>query len=100
MKQALIVFIGGGLGATARYWLTGAVYRYVSSSFPYGTITVNVFGCLLIGFFMSFFGDRLVTSSDVISFLTKSVSAVANIFFTTVMCLGATWLGSLIGKQI
>ncbi len=48
--QSLIVGIGGILGAISRYlleWLvkmiTGAVL------FPFGTLTVNMLGCLLIG---------------------------------------------------
>ena len=124
MKQAIIVFIGGGLGATARYWLSGAVYRFMSSQFPYGTITVNVLGCLLIGFLMSFFADRFIISPNLRLFLTlgflggfttfstfsyetmqlfrdgQNLSAFANVFYTTLNCLAATWIGSIIGKQL
>ena len=45
----LLVFVGGGLGAAARYLLQGAVYRFTGAAFPYGTIAVNVLGCFLIG---------------------------------------------------
>ena len=37
------------LGAGARYWLGGAVQLWVGSLIPYGTLGVNVLGCLLIG---------------------------------------------------
>ncbi len=54
MKLALIhaavVGIGGFLGALARYGLSGFVHRFAATSgFPYGTLVVNLFGCLLIG---------------------------------------------------
>lgn len=54
MKVALIhaavVGIGGFLGALARYGLSGLVHRiHGTSDFPYGTLAVNLSGCLLIG---------------------------------------------------
>lgn len=56
MKLALInaVMVGSGgfLGALARYGLGGLVQRQVpGATFPYGTLVVNLMGCLLIGFF-------------------------------------------------
>jgi fluoride exporter len=48
--HALVVGIGGFLGALARYGLGGLVHRIPGTSgFPYGTLVVNLFGCLLIG---------------------------------------------------
>ena len=54
MKTALInaaaVGSGGFLGALARYGLSGLVHRQFSqATFPYGTLTVNLLGCLAIG---------------------------------------------------
>lgn len=54
MKVAVIhaafVGIGGFLGALARYGLSGMVHRFgATSGFPYGTLVVNLLGCLLIG---------------------------------------------------
>ncbi|WP_439664192.1 fluoride efflux transporter CrcB [Lentzea sp. HUAS TT2] len=47
---ALVVFLGAALGAPARYLLDRFVQSRHSSDFPLGTLTVNVVGCLLIGF--------------------------------------------------
>jgi len=48
--NSAIVGSGGFIGAMARYGLSGLVYRQVPLSvFPYGTIVVNLVGCLLIG---------------------------------------------------
>lgn len=54
MKAALInaaiVGSGGFVGALARYGLGGWVQRQVPlTTFPYGTLAVNLLGCLLIG---------------------------------------------------
>jgi len=46
----LLVGIGGFFGAVMRYLVSGWVQDILSNpSFPYGTLTVNVTGCLLIG---------------------------------------------------
>ncbi len=51
--RLLWVGSGGFLGAIARYAVSGWVYRWVGESvLPYGTIAVNLAGCLLIGFLM------------------------------------------------
>lgn len=51
MFNLLFVGAGGGLGAISRYIISGLVYRMLgTSAFPYGTLTVNVMGCFLIGF--------------------------------------------------
>jgi CrcB protein len=48
LKLALIA-LGGGLGTLARYGITGFAQRLSESQFPWGTLVVNVLGCLLIG---------------------------------------------------
>lgn len=51
MKQFLIVFLGGGLGSIMRYWVSKTLNPYFSNFFL-GTFSVNILGCLLIGFIM------------------------------------------------
>jgi fluoride exporter len=46
----LVVFLGAALGAPARYLLDRFVQSRHSLDFPFGTLVVNVLGCLLIGF--------------------------------------------------
>lgn len=41
--------LSGGLGAVARYVVTGAVQARVEGTFPWGTAVVNVTGALLLG---------------------------------------------------
>lgn len=50
MHNILLVGLGGFLGAIARYKLGGLVlHMTVQQRFPFGTFTVNVLGCLVVG---------------------------------------------------
>ena len=48
MNHILLIFIGSGLGATARYILSLQL-QSEGSKMPYGILTANLLGCLLIG---------------------------------------------------
>ncbi|CAN5223728.1 fluoride efflux transporter CrcB [soil metagenome] len=54
MKFIVAVGIGSLIGGISRYLLTQYVQEKFFSSFPYGTFTVNVLGCLLIGIVFGF----------------------------------------------
>lgn len=45
------VFLGSALGGMARYWCSGVTARAIGSTFPWGTLVVNVVGSMLIGLF-------------------------------------------------
>ena len=48
--NAIAVGSGGFIGAIGRYALSGLVHRQLPfATFPYGTLVVNLTGCLLIG---------------------------------------------------
>ena len=69
MKTALInaalVGTGGFIGAIARYGISGLVQRSAAlSSFPYGTLAVNMLGCLLIGIAVGLVESRQVFGPD------------------------------------
>lgn len=49
MKIAFLVGIGSFIGGMARYLVTLFVQQKALSSFPYGTMAVNIIGCFLIG---------------------------------------------------
>jgi fluoride exporter len=50
-----MVFLGGGLGSICRYLLGAAIQERTHSGFPFGTLAVNVLGCLAIGAIARFF---------------------------------------------
>lgn len=50
MRNILMVGIGGSIGAVLRYLIGGWVQKFSNNpSFPYGTLSVNLVGCFLIG---------------------------------------------------
>jgi len=50
MKDILLVGIGGFAGSVCRYLVGLSYLKAVGAGFPYGTLTVNLVGSLLIGF--------------------------------------------------
>lgn len=58
---AVLSLAAGSLaGGFARYWLAGAVYRGLGTSFPHGTFAVNMLGCFLLGLFDALAMSRFV----------------------------------------
>ena len=50
LRSAILVGLGGFVGSIVRYFVGGWVHRSLSlSTFPVGTLVVNVSGCFLIG---------------------------------------------------
>ncbi len=60
---------GGALGAMLRYTLTAWVDQRLQSTFPWGTLAVNVSGCLVIGILATLADERGVISQNLRIFL-------------------------------
>jgi len=60
LLQILYIAVGGSAGAVSRYLISGAVSRTSNDVFPWGTMAVNLFGSLLIGFFIELFSRSLI----------------------------------------
>jgi CrcB protein len=56
----LIIGIGGFLGCNARYLLGGWIAARYGTSFPYGTMVINVSGSFIIGFFLVLISERFI----------------------------------------
>lgn len=54
-QMFLAVFIGGGVGSTAR-WLLGLRLNPMHSAVPIGTLTANLLGAFIIGLGLAWFG--------------------------------------------
>jgi len=50
--------MGGAIGTLARYGVSGFAYKITTSTFPWGTLTVNVLGSFLIGLLWGIFESR------------------------------------------
>jgi len=67
MNTILAVAAGGAVGAVARYLLAANVTQRFGTGFPYGTLIVNLLGCLILGiltetFALKFHPPRLYQS--------------------------------------
>ena len=47
--KLLSLIIGGTAGTLARYFFTHVTYHFFGTSFPFGTLIVNLMGCFIIG---------------------------------------------------
>ena len=73
MNHILLVAIGGALGSVARY-LTGlATLRWFGPGFPWGTLTVNIVGGLIIGIFAELIARRFDGSQELRLFIITGI---------------------------
>ena len=121
----LFVAFGGALGSVSRY-LLGTWIQSVSKSidFPFGTLTVNLIGCFVIGFlsqlaeargvftsesralvFVGILGGFTTFSSfgnDTINLLRDgdTFNALANVGANVILGLALVWLGRTVAFWI
>ncbi len=125
MKSFLLIGLGGFFGATSRWLLAQSLDRWLlHSRFPYGIFTVNILGCLVIGYVMGLAHARdavpdharlLFVVGFLGSFTTYSTFswntlelfrtghpgyAVANLAVTVVVGMLAVWLGYSLATRI
>lgn len=123
MIHIVVISIGGALGALFRYWMAAAVNAQLGRDFPYGTLTVNVVGCLAAGFLSVLLIEKLDLNAEwrsalLIGFLGafttfsaftldtwhlietgESFKALINVMFTVIVCLTANWVGMIAARQ-
>jgi fluoride exporter len=117
----VVIGIGllGGVGAIARFVLDGAVSARLGTTFPYGTLAVNVSGAFVLGALAgAVVGaqvNRLVGAGLVGAFTTFSTWALesqrlgedgrmdlgaANFVVSLLLGLGAAWVGRRFGAWL
>ncbi len=70
MRNLIIIGLGGFCGAVLRYLISGGVQRWSQSvDFPYGTLAVNLLGCLIIGMLTRLDEFRSVLSPEMRFFI-------------------------------
>lgn len=52
MLHLLLVALGGAIGAALRHLVNQATLRLFGPGFPWGTFTVNIVGCFVMGLFV------------------------------------------------
>ena len=58
LSNYIWVALGAVVGASARYFLSLLIARNFSTTFPYGTLLINITGSLILGFFLVFSTER------------------------------------------
>ncbi|WP_303673164.1 fluoride efflux transporter CrcB [Vampirovibrio chlorellavorus] len=58
MNKAVLLIVGGSLGTLCRYYLADWGQSRWGVVFPFGTLLVNLLGCLLIGLLLGGFERR------------------------------------------
>ena len=119
----LAVALGSAAGGVLRYLVREWSLQWLPSSFPYGTLIVNVVGCLVAGYLLSYWQQTMVSpvvkASLMIGFLgalttfssfsvdtlllieqQKLLKAMLNIALNMSLSLIAVFLGAWIGGRI
>jgi fluoride exporter len=73
MISYLTVFIGAGIGGALRHGVNVAALRLLGSTFPFGTLAVNIIGGLVMGLIVEWFALKAGASQTLRLFLTTGV---------------------------
>jgi CrcB protein len=115
----IAVMVIGGIGSVCRYMVDRAVARRVARSFPFGTLTVNITGAVLLGFIggltLSHHAALLCGTAFVGAYTTFSTwmletqrlgeerqfqTAAANVVVSVALGIAAAYVGQLIAGLI
>jgi CrcB protein len=118
LRDLFLVGAGGFIGAVSRYVMSGLVHQAIPfSTFPAGTLAVNVVGCFIIGLLGGLADTRSVIGQDLRLFMFFGVlggfttfstfgyetlalvrdgehaRAAASVALHFSLCLGGAWMG-------
>lgn len=90
----------GALGTLARYGLGGFVQEFVDKLFPWGTVAVNLLGCLVFGMVWSSLEERWPGSGQMrtivlIGFLGAFTTFSTYLFEVEEMLRSSQWLPAM-----
>lgn len=124
MRSLWLVALGGALGAVARATLSTAIHLRWPSTLPWGTIVVNLTGCLILGLLSGVLQSRphlnetwrsfgavgvlgafttfSTFENETLALLERGAigPALGNVGVSVVVGLFAVWVGQAIGRAI
>ena len=124
MQKYLLIALGGALGSVARYWVGATISGRAGVRFPWGTFTINLTACFVIGLALTLFGRRADLSPswrylipigfigaystfstyewETLSTLRSGAFLIAALYAggSLVLGLASTWLGAVVGDLI
>ena len=100
LQKLLLIALAGSIGTLARYGLGGLVQAQAGKIFPWGTVVVNLSGCLLFGIVWSSLEGRWPTSSEtrtviLIGFMGAFTTFSTFVFETEELLHDSEWLLAL-----
>ncbi len=123
--NTLLIFLGAGIGGVFRYWISTSIQHLTDRQFPYGTLVVNISGSFLMGLLFILLVERLdglaphlrsflligllggYTTFSSFSIETFNLfengawlSGLFNILLSVSLCIFATLLGVIGGRQL
>jgi len=124
MTNLIFIAGGGAAGALLRYGVSNGVHQLLGRGFPYGTITVNIAGSLLMGLMYVFMIERMdvgvhwraavmigllgaFTTFSTFSLETLNMletgdhlKAGVNVILSVTLCVLGCWVGMVTGRQL
>ena len=124
MQTILLISAGAIIGANLRYFVAQYVAKLIPSSFPYGTLVINISASFILGFFLIWATERVLvdprwrlfvatgfcaTYSTYSSYAFETfalfekgawLTAGMNILATNVVCFVAVVLGAVLARSI
>lgn len=124
MKDFLAISVAAIVGANLRYLISRLAARELGPVFPYGTLTINIVGSFIVGFFVIWTTERvlvdprwrlLVVVGFCGSFTTFSSYAfetmayfeqgqwglmLTNVFSNNLLCLGGALAGMALARAL
>ena len=124
MQTVLLISVGAIIGANLRYFVAQYVAKLIPSSFPYGTLIINITASFILGFFLIWTSERVLadprwrmliavgfcaTYSTYSSYAFETFAlfekglfslAALNFLLTNVVCFIAVALGAALARTL
>jgi fluoride exporter len=124
LQTILLISLGAIIGANLRYFVAQYVAKLIPSSFPYGTLIINISASFILGLFLIWTTERVLvdprwrlfvatgfcaTYSTYSSYAFETfalfekgqwLAAGLNILATNVVCFVAVVLGAIVARSL
>lgn len=124
LQTVLLISLGAIIGANLRYFVAQYVAKAIPSTFPFGTLIINITASFILGFFLIWTSERVLadprwrlfiavgfcaTYSTYSSYAYETFAlfekgqmmlAALDILGTNVICLIAVTLGAMLARSL